>query len=323
MNKIFVICPGGLVTGGPELLHQLVSTLNDNGLDSNIIYTPFDEKKSIPKAYSKYNVKVATYEKAMSSGNDIVVIPEILTGYSKYFRPSSVYIWWLSVDNYFEDSTSSALTKVKNFIKRIIGHHNHKIEISRMTEFNHLTQSYYAKSFIESHGYNSKMLSDFLNDEHLTKNVNLDDKKDIICYNPKKGVEYTNLLRYNLTNFTFVPIQDMTANQVSELLDSAKVYVDFGNHPGKDRIPREAAMASCVVITGLQGSAGNNVDIPIDNKYKIDEKSELFVEEVNSLINEVFNDFESAHEDFYDYREKIMSEKEDFRNEVMSIFNSK
>jgi len=46
---------------------------------------------------------------------------------------------------------------------------------------------------------------------------------------------------------------------------SRKLYVDFGKHPGKDRMPREAAVHGCCIITGRRGAAGNPFDIPIPN----------------------------------------------------------
>ena len=42
MSNIYVLCPGNVVTGGPELLHQLVDTLNCNGKNASIVYYPFD-----------------------------------------------------------------------------------------------------------------------------------------------------------------------------------------------------------------------------------------------------------------------------------------
>ncbi|WP_157035349.1 hypothetical protein [Psychromonas ingrahamii] len=43
-KKVFVICPGNIVTGGPELLHQFVQALNVSGADAKIIYYPFKKK---------------------------------------------------------------------------------------------------------------------------------------------------------------------------------------------------------------------------------------------------------------------------------------
>ena len=47
---------------------------------------------------------------------------------------------------------------------------------------------------------------------------------------------------------TAAPIQGMTKDQIVDRLRSTRVYVDFGNLPGKDRLPREAAASGAVVF---------------------------------------------------------------------------
>ena len=36
---IYVLCPADVKTGGTELLHQLVKTLNDEKVSAKIVYT--------------------------------------------------------------------------------------------------------------------------------------------------------------------------------------------------------------------------------------------------------------------------------------------
>ena len=322
MSKVYVVCPGGYATGGIELLHQLVSTLNDNGVDSSIIYSPFNVDFEVNPAYKKYNIKQVRFSDTDFTSEDRVVLPEVYTGYKGYFSSASVYIWWLSVDNYF-DTQPQGIDKLKQIIKRIVKHKRaipKPISIKKLGRCKHLTQSFYAEQFLSEFGFSSVMLSDYLNQEHLNKNVDLTSKFEIICYNPNKGANYTNLLKNKLSEYKFVAIENMSATEVSQLLDSAMIYIDFGNHPGKDRIPREAAMAGCVVITGLQGSASNHIDIPVDQKYKIDENSKDFEEKVGTLIKDVFRDFSASSCDFDDYRKKIKSEKSNFIKEAISIF---
>ena len=53
----------------------------------------------------------------------------------------------------------------------------------------------------------------------------------------------------------FVPIRDMNKAQVRDALFGARLYIDFGHHPGKDRVPREAAVAGAVVLLREAGAA--------------------------------------------------------------------
>jgi hypothetical protein len=317
MININVLCPGGSVTGGPELLHQLVHTINQNGGNANIVYFPFNKKFDIPSEYEKYHVKIV--QNTTVSSDSIVIIPEIATGFLKYYKTNRVFIWWLSVDNYFKAMPNNIYQKIKFLVKKSIRHQNSPLSLDNMAGVEHLTQSYYAKEFLLAHGYQSEMLSDYLNDNHFINNMFLTDKVNIISYNPKKGYEYTKKLIEKFPEIKFIPIVNMTASQVSKLLMKSKVYIDFGNHPGKDRIPREAAMADCVVITGRAGSAKNAIDIAVDSKYKLDTNSHDFEDNFKLIIDDVFCNFNDKLRDFSSYRDKIIDEKNEFNCQVIEF----
>ena len=63
--------------------------------------------------------------------------------------------------------------------------------------------------------------------------------------------------------------------QIINIYNKTKVYLDFGYHPGKDRMPREAALFNNCIITNKKGSAKNKLDIPINDKYKFEEKNQF------------------------------------------------
>lgn len=56
-------------------------------------------------------------------------------------------------------------------------------------------------------------------------------------------------------SYKFIAIQGLKPAGVKELLSSCTVYIGFGNHPGKDRMLREAALAECCVVVGSKGAA--------------------------------------------------------------------
>lgn len=79
----------------------------------------------------------------------------------------------------------------------------------------------------------------------------------------------------------------MTRDEVAKLLSTAKVYIDFGNHAGKDRIPK-AAISGCCVITGKDGSAKFYEDVPIDEEFKfktINKNIPLIVEKIKHCFD--------------------------------------
>jgi hypothetical protein len=114
----------------------------------------------------------------------------------------------------------------------------------------------------------------------------------------------------------------MKRNEIIDLLKKAKVYIDFGNHPGKDRIPREAAVLGCCVIVGKRGSAKYYEDVPIPEEYKFDVRK-CNIDSIISKIFYCFNNYEYLINDFEYYRKCIHSEPNNFLNDLKKIFNNK
>ena len=114
----------------------------------------------------------------------------------------------------------------------------------------------------------------------------------------------------------------MTTEEVHRLLKESKVYVDFGNHPGKDRFPREAAISMCCIITGKRGSAKYYQDIPISDAYKFEDKDEN-VAAIAGQIRKCLNEYKKMACDFQVYRDFIYSEPMLFENDVKELFITK
>ena len=99
INKIFVCCPKGVITGGPELLHQFVHSLRMKGVDAYVLYYPFDEIGETPAQYQHYNIEIGHYEQV--DDDSMIILPEVATNLSVFFKKQRKAIWWLSIDNYF------------------------------------------------------------------------------------------------------------------------------------------------------------------------------------------------------------------------------
>ncbi|MBE5201827.1 hypothetical protein IG612_04190 [Pectobacterium sp. FL60-S17] len=318
-KKVFVCCPGDAETGGPEVLHQLVDALRSEGVNAYILYFPFRRKFTIPDAYKNYNIQVANYSEDYSK-DSIVVIPEPVTKLMKFFKDSQICIWWLSVDNYYGAELPLTFAEKMNHMKMIIK--GKRKGISSLKKYTHLVQSEYARSYLEKFGIESSFLTDYLNEVHLKNVISdtvLSEKENIVAYNPRKGVEITNDIIKNSPGISFVPIEKMTPLQVKSLLGKSKVYIDFGGHPGKDRFPREAAMAGCCIITGMRGSAKNNIDIPTASEYKIKDYSLSRNKDVTNIILQIFDDFPHHFSQFKEYRKSIFEEKLKFKIQVKAF----
>lgn len=311
-SNVIVCCPANLVTGGAELLHQFVHALRQRNIDSKIMYYPFSTSVKTPNDYVHYNIEVAALDEVNS--NTLIVLPETATYLMREFNNSNIAIWWLSVDNYFgySRSQSRVIDKIKHIVKILI---RKKSSIYSMRKMIHLHQSEYAKCFLKSKNIISFSMTDYLNQNHAKIESTIS-KNRIIAYNPKKGAFLTKKLISSMPDVIFLPLINMSAQEVRKSLEQAMLYIDFGNHPGKDRFPREAAMAGCIIITGKQGSAGNNKDLPIPEKFKVSETDPDFLIKVRNIINCAFNDFDNLDKEFYNYRDKIRAEHSVFEGNV-------
>ncbi len=314
-KRILVLCPGDAVSGGPELLHQLVSELRKIGKEAAIVYYPFDQKFETPDAYLCYKAPQSAFS---DIGDQVIVLPEIRADLVRKIKHSTVYIWWLSVDNFFGLLGGGRARDMYRYWSKII--RGGRPILRSLRSSLHLAQSYYALDFLNRNGISASLLTDYLSTEHLLERSSAIHKRDIVAYNPKKGGHINSLLVRALPNVSFFPIENMSKAQVADLLSTAKIYMDFGNHPGKDRIPREAAMAGCCVITGRRGSAAYDEDVPIPAEYKLDDRSRRLPALFQSLAMSIFDDYQSRSQDFVAYRRQISLEPNEFRHQVRNVF---
>jgi len=315
-GTIYVACQGNFYTGGPELLHQLVFKLNQLGQDAKMFYYLKSEKNPVHPNLAKYGPSFV--ETLDDKASNCLIVPEVDTHLLRQYKHIQKVIWWLSVDNY-----ELATSKKTLFLEKLGVYRRFNFNLkSHRRDVKHLCQSYYAQQFLDSKGIDSFYLSDYLSvdiiDGALSQS-NQHERKDIVLYNPKKGFEFTKKLIDAAPHYSWVPIENMTPKEVVKLLLTAKVYIDFGYHPGKDRFPREAAISGCCVITGKRGSAANQIDIPIPDTYKFDDK-ESAIPEIVQKINVCFRDYNNMAKDFDAYRKIIKEEENRFTADIKDIF---
>jgi len=256
-TKVYVVAPANTATGGPELLHQLVFHLrNDFNIEAYMYYVPSGLPDPVHPEYKQYNNPYV--EETEDKKENLLIVPEVIGGIrvlSKYSEIRKV-IWWLSVDNFY---LSAILSSKRNFFfRRIINKVSNlifnkplfdinELVLKKLTQLNlsnfeqmgeasfHLVQSYYAMHHLESNGIpKGKIfyLSDYLNERFLKIKTDLSKKENIVVYNPKKGFSFTKKIIKASPDIKFIPLINMTRQQVIETLQRAKVYIDFGNHPG-------------------------------------------------------------------------------------------
>ena len=315
-TKIFIMTMANIHTGGVELLHQLCSQLLQFGLETYLVYYELRAKDPVDSAYRKYHLPYV--EKFIDEKHNILIIPESRPNFLYFAKKCQRVLWWMSVDNFisntFKRMLASPLTEPfnKNFIFA-----------KKDSDIDHWVQSEYARQFIKLNGIEDKKIyfvGDYLNQAFLSRfqTIDFSAKENWVAYNPRKGFQTTSFLMKILPDINWKPIQNMTAEQVQELLAKCKIYIDFGEHPGKDRIPREAALQGCVIITGKDGSAGNDIDINIPAEFKFDDRN-LKTDAISKKFQDVFENFDTEFAKQADYRNVIQQERKKFTEDVAKV----
>lgn len=333
-TKYYIHCPAGVVTGGVELLHQLVDFLRNNGKNAYIVYSGGKEH-SIPADYELYNIKISEIVENTPSNIEIFNESDV----SDIFEHDKTqkFLWWLSVDAFFLISRGKISLLDHFYWNKIIFlrqlcwrfyqllKNNFKIEkkiSTRKIISSGILCGYqceYIQSFLLSRKFERIVpLTDYINTEYFSKNTSFS-KENIILYNPQKGMDFTKKIIAAAPELHWIPIQNMTRTEVIQIMRQAKIYIDFGNHPGKDRLPREAAINKCCIITGKRGSASFFEDVPIPFDYKFDGKTKN-IPKIIATINKVFFNYESEISKFDYYRNQITKEKFLFEQQAAKIF---
>jgi hypothetical protein len=305
-ERIVIVCPADVQTGGPEALHQLCDKLNATQtlLSATMVYCRSNGRSVSVASHAKRLSVYDRYDAPTEQQDDDdpfqknsnpttwFIWPECWTDEMMFYleesnyEPSPCAIWWLSVDN-----------------------NTRRFKDWDRTDILHLYQSEYAKQYLLDHGARHVYpMTECISDPPTPTGT--ETRIIDVLYNPVKGIHYTDEIRKRSgAAFQMRPIGDgpdgrvrITPEQVRTMLLQAKVYIDFGHHPGMDRLPREAALAGCLVVTNRQGAAGFDQDVPLPDKYK---RKTFDVEEIHQLLKELMENFDERSRDLDDYRSWI------------------
>lgn len=311
-KRYYVSCPYKGFSGGPHLCHQLCKMLNDLGINAKMHYYDWetlivDWKDVNDTVFGKYNTTHVTDINELDSEDSIIIFPETKWYLPKAFDHAKTHMWWMSVF-YYEWTTDWFDKEVNDWFRNDYAKNGDSI---------HFVQSQYAYDYclntLEIPEHRIQFLSDYI-DEIFTEDFKEQKRENIVFYNPNKMSDIQTKLIEMETGINWVAIENMASEEVRDSFRHGKVYVDFGNHPGKDRIPREAASCGCCIITNREGAAANDKDVRIPKKYKIKDVSDI--DNILNTINYCLENFDKCTSDFDNYRKWIKDEKKRFKTEV-------
>ncbi|MGC8869431.1 MAG: hypothetical protein ACP5P7_07235, partial [Sulfurihydrogenibium sp.] len=259
-TKIYIACPANVATGGPESLHQLgYHFINDLNVPASMYYYNFDNSKfknPVHPEYEFYKVPYITDQQDIEDDRvNILIVPEILDGLIqlKKYKKIRKGIWFLSVDNYYLSKLikeklinkhllfNFPLEKYLNKLDKLAKKYDYKKDdLLKLADF-YMTSSFRGLEWFKDLNQ-LYFLSRYINPEFLKMQTDLSKKEDIVAYNPAKGLNFTKKIMSKAKYIKFVPISNMTREEVIKTLLRAKVYIDFGHFPGPERIPKEAAI---------------------------------------------------------------------------------
>ena len=318
---LLVVAPGDFETGGPECIHQLVDSINRQGGSARVLYWPPRPDWTTPPPYRHYDTPIATFNAVTTASH--VLLPEIYTHIAGEFRGSQLGLWWLSVDNFLWHGAFPPRT-VRRRLRRIAAERLHT-RLSRLwlrpylrrIDF-HLTQSEYASEFLAKRGITSTYIGD-----HTVVSVSASPTTDMrsggILTNGNKGVALRERFEELNPHLEIRALRGLSSSEVADAMCSADVYIDFGDHPGKDRMPREAALRGCIVATHRAGAAVNPIDVPIPNQFKFD-GTDADLRRIGAVLTDVLSDPAPAAQAQAPYREVLAVERETFDRAVASFF---
>jgi hypothetical protein len=333
---IYFVSSGKSPTGGPTLMHQGCKELLLQGFSSKMLYTDIKTLDELNPKFFQYDLE-AIFEFESILVNDTVIIPE---QYSLIKTLTAIkckkIIWWLSVDNFivsyglngFLGKVRKAIIMLKSgrfkdldYISNLTLKNDRIMHEIRKNFDNHWAQSHYAIQFLKNHSIKAQFVGDYLTDEFFDKTQINPNRENIVAYNPRKGYNYVLKIKKDNPQISFVPIEKLTPKGVKDLLNRSKIYVDFGNHPGQDRIPREAAMSGCLIIVGMRGSASNDKDVPINKKYKID-LNNFNSQKIGHMMIEMMQNYDKTLDEFNKYRQFIMKHNESFKIDIYNAIKT-
>lgn len=329
-TTFYIVCPANYASGGPEDLHQMALALKETGKKVFMHYLNYDQEKfssPVHKEYEHYDIPYC--EKIENSALNVMIFPETFSIFiwEKNYSKIQKVIWWLSVSNFFaslkawEENFKENPPKLKH---RLLG----KIKLPtirnvKKSKVSHLAHSYFSVDFLQKNGIKTiGKISGYMEDMFLTGKDYTSEKKDIVTYNAVKNKDFLENIKKITPEIHWLPMINMTLDEVADCMKSAKVYVDFGHHPGREKMPREACLLDCCLIIGKEGSAAYKEDVPIKDEYHF-EKTEQNIPLIVEKIKDCLANYDSKIKDFSNYKSELLEEKKVFYEKINQIFETK
>lgn len=301
MIEILLMCPANCTTGGPEAIHAFAHELNQiDGVHARIWYVNVsDYQHPCPPEYEAYEFEYLF--EIPDDYTDVLIVPEIWANKVMEYPQCIRAIWWLGLDAYAGWTPAHERGAFLNDPDII-----------------HICQSQYALDFLKKLGVKRLVKCTDTVNADFYEDYTEPERSDVVLYNPAKSTRIMRELIASCPDITWKPITGMTRQQVILTMRRSKLYVDFGEFPGRERIPREAALCGCCLITSKIGAAAYAEDFLHD--YKFDSKDNL-IWGIVYKIRYVLDHYDECRKDFIPFRTNLVEDRLRFKTQCREVIN--
>jgi len=298
--RIHIVCPSDEPSGSAESLHQFGRAAATLGFDTRIAYGGDPIFGAVPSAFRSYGLR---NDQDVADGPDVLALAAHTdVAALEHLGAARKLVWWLRLDPLAEAEVERALA-VPGAI--------------------HLAQSEYARRFLADRGVEAMLVGDYVARSFVDRATAMmpAEKLSTVLYNADPTDELTpQLIAASQGVLQWVPVAGLGRDDVAELMAYSKVYVDFGAHAGRTRLPREALAAGCAVITGRRGAAGNGVDLALPEGFQFDEAECSVLSVLDRIALAVMN-FDSSTAQFAPSRAVVASESTLLAEQLHALLN--
>ncbi len=337
VKSIIICCPGNVITGGVNSLHNLCKALTANHYNAYMYYVDADETVLNDFQITSYQVNRIHY--LNDSHDTLVVVPETMISLILQLQKAQKVVYWLGLTYYFKNPTWRFPFNLK-LIRKLIacrsydGYSSGSLEITkrRLNEFAkshlnlwngnviHISNSHFVGNYCRQKGSpHTYVLHNPIRQEFYTHQLNFKNREKLILFGPKTPQKIIRRLKKHLPEFSIIRLKKIPFNRVVELMSKAVIFAEFGNYSGRDRMPREAAMLGCNIFMNTRGTAAFEDDYNIPREYTIADSPDNILIILQQLTNCALN-YKDHIVNFGDFRNQLIEENKNFTSNTLNIF---
>ena len=318
-------------TGGAEMLNMLAAYLKSLGVNAKMFnwninagYVQGDYYKAL------YDINCGTWEEIEDTETTVIVLPDVMIEYfvdekdentvnalsfAKRYQHAQIIVWWMSTGCDFSCIRRRTLAGILKSFKHIL----------------HAYEPSLVRKDLEFYG-----IDEFVPLQHGTNPIYYNyvpkhSKSNTIFYNGCKHstrdyVEHEIMPRINslrpdilfeTVNFDNGTNSYKSKEELCDIYDRCKVYIDFCEFVGRELMPREACLRDCIVILGKEGNAELSIDYPLKPEYKVNKNDQTAI---CNLIIDCIDNYDTRIHDFSFFKNKCLLEPKKWKWEVYNIF---